>query len=473
MLKIYNTLTRKKEIFRFSKNKTIKMYVCGPTVYDFSHIGHGRTYIAFDVIARYLRYSGYKVFYLQNITDIDDKIINRANEEKIDPKILAKRFEKEYLKDTKTLGIKSVNKYSGATQNIREIISQIQRLIKKNYAYEKNGNVYFDITKFKDYGQLSHQSLNQLKKAVRIEPDASKAHSFDFLLWKAKKSGEPFWPSPWGPGRPGWHIEDTAIAERYLGLQYDIHCGALDLIFPHHESEIAQAEAISGKKPFVRFWLHTGFLLVNGEKMSKSSGNFITIREILKNYSPQAFRFLILSHHYRSPIDYQESLMKQAESSLERVSEFLEKIKKTKNKKQKTRARIEALLIKTRKKFFQAMDDDFNAPRAIAEIFNLIKTINPMAGNLEKKEAKIILDFFKETDSVLGVMPLRKTGQIPDMVLKLAKEREKLRKEGKFEKADKIRQKIFEQGYEIEDTPKGPQIKFKKIYGRTRSPTRH
>jgi len=322
MLRVYNTLSQKKEIFRPRQNKKVNLFVCGPTVYDFSHIGHARTYIAFDMIAKYLKEKGYKVFYLQNITDIDDKIIKRAKEKNITPKQLARKFEKEYYKDMKALGITSVSKYARATDYIQEIINQVKKLIEKGVAYRINDGIYYDITKFKDYGKLSRRTVLQAEDAVsRIDEAKEKRNKGDFCLWKFSKPGEPKWKSPWGWGRPGWHIEDTAITQKHFGYQYDIHGGARDLIFPHHEAEIAQMEAISGKKPMAKYWLHTGFLTVEGKKMSKSLGNFITIREFLKENSPQILRMLVLKNHYRSPIDYSEKEINQAKKELQRIAE--------------------------------------------------------------------------------------------------------------------------------------------------------
>src|SRR3989344_153637 len=318
-LKFYNTLTGKKEIFKPFKNKKVNFFVCGPTVYDFSHIGHARTYIAFDALVKYLKKIGYSVFYLQNITDIDDKIIERAKQEKVSFKDLSKRFEKEYLKDMKDLRVDSVDQYARAADYIKEIISQVERLLEKGFAYQISDGIYYDIKKFKDYGKLSKRTAQEAEDAVsRIDEAKEKRNKGDFCLWKISKPNEPKWKSPFGEGRPGWHIEDTAITEKYFGPQYDIHGGANELIFPHHEAEIAQMEAVSGKKPLVRYWLHTGLLTVRGVKMSKSLKNFISIRDFFRDGgSPHSvgaaptsesriLRLFILKSHYRSPIDYSE-----------------------------------------------------------------------------------------------------------------------------------------------------------------------
>ena len=296
VLKLYNTLTRKKEVFKPIKGKEVKIFVCGPTVYDFSHIGHAKTYTQFDLIVKYLRYLGYKVFYLQNLTDIDDKIIKRANEEKNDPLKLAKKFEEEYKKDMLSLGVDSVDKYARATDYIPEIISQVKRLINKGIAYKISDGYYFDLTKFSEYGKLAKRTALEAEDSVsRIDENKEKKNKGDFCLWKFYKPGEPFWESELGKGRPGWHIEDTAITEKEFGPQYDVHGGAVDLIFPHHEAEIAQMESISGKKPLVKYWLHTAFLNIDTKKMSKSKGNFITIRKALKKYSGEIFLLLLKS----------------------------------------------------------------------------------------------------------------------------------------------------------------------------------
>ena len=461
-LKVYNTLTRKKEILRPKKGKKLNIFVCGPTVYDFSHIGHARTYIAFDVIVKYLRFKGYDVFYLQNITDIDDKIINRAKKEGISWKELARKFEREYKKDIKALGINSVSKYARATEHIKEIISQVERLLKKGYAYQIEDGIYYDISKFKDYGKLSGRTVLQAEDAVsRIDEAKKKRNKGDFCLWKfwSGKAWEPKWRSPWGYGRPGWHIEDTAITEKYFGPQYDIHGGARDLIFPHHEAEIAQMEAISGKKPMVRYWLHTGFLTVKGQKMSKSLGNFITIREFLNKHSARVLRYFILKSHYRSPIDYSEKAILQAQNELERIDEFVEKVQNVKLKIKNYSSKFK--IDKFKNEFEGAMDDDFNTPKAIAVIFELIKKVNSMLDKdqITRKETQQILDFLKSIDKVFGFIFKKEKIRIPKNVQKLVEKREKLRKQKKWEEADRIRKEVEDLGYEIQDTPSGPKIR--------------
>ena len=461
-LKVYNTLTRKKEVFKPRRGKKVNIFVCGPTVYDYAHIGHARTYIAFDVIVKYLREKGYDVFYLQNITDIDDKIINRAKKEGISWKEVARKFEKEYKKDIKALGINSVSKYARATKHIKEIVSQVERLLKKGYAYQIEDGIYYDISKFKDYGKLSGRTVLQAEDAVsRIDESVSKRNKGDFCLWKfwSHKDWEPKWKSPWGYGRPGWHIEDTAITEKYFGPQYDIHGGARDLIFPHHEAEIAQMEAISGKKPLVKYWLHTGFLTINGQKMSKSLGNFITIKEFLNKHSARLLRFFVLKSHYRSPLDYSEKAILQTQNELERIDEFVEKIQNAKFKMQNDNPKFK--IGKFKNKFEGAMDDDFNTPKAIAVIFELIKEVNPMLekNQITQKEAKQVLDFLNSIDKVFGFIFKKEKIRIPKNVQKLVERREKLRQQKKWEEADKIRKQVEDLGYEIQDTPSGPKIR--------------
>jgi cysteinyl-tRNA synthetase len=463
MIKVYNTLSQKKEILKPIKNKEIKMFVCGPTVYDFSHIGHARTYIIFDVICKYLRSRGYKVFYLQNITDIDDKIINRAKEEKTSWKAISERFEKEYFKDMKALKIDSVTKYARATEHIKEIISQVKRLREKGFGYETRDGIYYDISKFKDYGKLSKRTVLQAEDSVsRIDESVEKRNKGDFCLWKFSKPDEPKWKSPWGEGRPGWHIEDTAITEKYFGSQYDLHGGAMDLIFPHHEAEIAQMEAISGKVPMVKYWLHTGLLTIKRKKMSKSLKNFITIREFLEKYNFRLLRFFVIKHHYRSQIDFNDKKIFQAQKELEKLDEFIEKISNLRIKKLSPRLETK----KYEKKFILAMDDDFNTPKAIGIIFELIRKANQqiLKGNLSQQEAKKIFNFLKKVDKVFGFIFFeRPKKEIPQDVIKLVKEREKYRKEGNFERADKIRETIKRMGYWIEDTKEGPKIKKLKL----------
>lgn len=453
MIQVFNTLTRKKEVI---KPKKLKLFVCGPTVYDSAHLGHARTYIVFDIIVKYLRYSGFNVFYLLNITDIDDKIIKRAKEQHKQPKELALKFEKLFLKDMKALGIDSPDKYARATPYIKEIISQIERLMKKEYAYELEDGIYYDISKFKDYGKLSGRTKEAAEDAVsRIDEGKGKRNKGDFVLWKFSKKGEPTWDSPWGSGRPGWHIEDTAITEKEFGQQYDMHGGARDLIFPHHEAEISQMEAISGKSPFVRYWMHPGLLRMDKEKMSKSLGNFITIEEFLKDHSPRLLRYIILKTRYRSPLQYSERILKQAERELERIDEFIGKLREPLKGKESTN-----ILKKFKGVFIKAMDDDFNTPLTLTSLLHLVKEGNALIAKqkFSTKDAQEILSYIKEIDTIFGFILKEKDSSVPKNVQELAKKREDLRKNGKWGEADKVRGKLVSMGWKVQDTDTGVRI---------------
>lgn len=450
MIKIYNTMTRSKEALKPLKGNRVKLFVCGPTVYDYSHIGHARTYISFDVIVRYLKHQGCSVFYLQNITDIDDKIINRAAETGEDPLDLAREFEAKYLEDMETLGVTSVNLYARATEHIPEIISQIETLLDKGFAYETRNGVYFDESSFPDFGKLSNRNLQKLN-THRINPDDAKKNSGDFALWK-KKDDNPCWNSPWGSGRPGWHIEDTAITEEYFGAQYDIHGGGLDLIFPHHEAEIAQMESSSGKKPMVRYWMHTGFLNVSGDKMSKSLGNFITIRKLLETYPPDVFRFFVLSTHYRSPIDFSQDTLEQSANSLKRIYKLNEHINQLLESEIPKNGKLDeihsCLLHETRQKFMNAMDNDFNTPSALSVLFEFTREINRIInhGELSNETLKKVNIFFIEVGDILGfnfspeVSPENDiTGELVDIITEV---RDKLRQKKDWEISDEIRDRL-------------------------------
>ena len=447
MLKIYNTLDRKKQAFKPRQGRRVNVFVCGMTVYDYMHIGHAKTYVQFDVIVKYLRYAGYDVYYLQNITDIDDRIIKRAQEKKIDPLKLAKEFEKYYHEDEKSLRIDSVTKYARATDYINQIIKQIKVLIKKGYAYKIADGYYYNIKKFKDYGKLSKRTaLNAEDAVTRIDESIQKKNKGDFCLWKFSKKDEPSWDTDLGNGRPGWHIEDTAITETHFGPQYDIHGGARDLIFPHHEAEIAQMQAASGKKPLVKYWMHAGFLNVKGRKMSKSLKNFITVRQSLKKYNYKTLRFFYLTSHYRSPIDFTEKSLEGAENSLERLNDFIQKTKTGKKDDL-------GLIKKTKQKFLSAMDNDFDTVKALAVIFDFVKKSykNDIGG-------KKTYNLLKEFDKIFNVLDFKKQ-TIPQNIITLVKQREKLRKQKKWSESDQIRKKIQKLGFNIEDTDKGPIIK--------------
>ncbi|OEC88241.1 MULTISPECIES: cysteine--tRNA ligase [Methanobacterium] len=456
-MKVYNTMTRKKEELKPMNKNRIKMFVCGPTVYDKSHIGHGRTYIAFDIIARYLKYKGYSVFYLQNITDIDDKIIKRANELDVEPLELAKKYESLYFKDMELLGVTNVNYYARAMEHLTEIINQIQTLLDKGFAYETSTGVYFDESKLEDFGKLSNRNIKDLN-IHRVNPDLTKRNPGDFALWK-KRDEEPSWDSPWGKGRPGWHIEDTAITETYFGGQFDIHGGGLDLIFPHHEAEIAQMESATGKKPMVKYWMHTGFLNVKGEKMSKSLGNFITIGELLKEYDPQVFRYFVLSTHYRSPIDFSDEALMQSKNSLKRIHKIMETVDELLESNITDEnghdEKYLQLLEDTKEEFLDAMDNDFNTPIALSALFNLVRDINKGI-NEEKisknvfKEIKNLLDEFGD---ILGLtFSVESTKSDSDELVNILIDvREELRKKKDYELSDEIRSRLKDAGINLED----------------------
>lgn len=454
---IYNTMSRSKEQFNPIRPNRVKLFVCGPTVYDDSHIGHGRTYIAFDCIARFLRYQGYSLFYLQNITDVDDKVIKRAREKGTDPLVLAREYERRYLADMKALGVKNVNLYARATEHVPEIIVQIEILLKKGFAYETETGVYFEESKFPDFGKLSRRKLEDLT-VHRVDPDPSKRSPGDFALWK-KIDKQPSWDSPWGRGRPGWHIEDTAITEEYFGAQYDIHGGGLDLIFPHHEAEIAQMESASGLKPMVRCWMHTGFLNVKGEKMSKSLGNFITIRELLQRWDGDVFRFLVLSTHYRSPIDFGEEALIQAHNSLERVRKTLKKLdellKSNLDDEGSSNVKNMEIWDEAHKKFIEAMEDDFNTPQALSVLFEVVRNINRQLQNeiLTKSSIIRIKILFEEWGEILGInfLPGEKQERTDDVLNILLDVRNQLREKKEWELSDKIRSQLKDLGFGLED----------------------
>lgn len=456
-IKIYNSLSRAKE--SLPEAKKLRLFVCGPTVYDDTHIGHARTYIFFDFFVKYLRGLGRKIEYVQNITNIDDKIINRAKQEKKEPLEFADEFTKRYLDDMKLLGIDSVNKYAPATKFIKQIVKQVKTLAEKGYAYKiSNDGWYYDVAKFKDYGKLSGRSAEQAEDAVsRIDESVGKKNKADFCLWKfsppAGGPGEPTWKTELGDGRPGWHIEDTAISENYFGPQYEIHGGGMDLKFPHHEAEIAQQEAASGKSPFVNIWMHTGMVTVNGQKMSKSLGNFITIKDFLKKYPPEVLRWIVFSHHYRSSIDYSEEIAEQAKTNLETIRLFLGKIEflfKTKNVSLKV---TDADFV-----IQSALAEDINTPIAIADIFQAISDIQPVIWNWKETET-VRRETYVNIKSLLKLFGISlEIPKIPREISKLAAEREKFRSNKQFAQSDALRKKLDELGYLVEDTPAGPFV---------------
>ena len=444
---IYSTLTRSKENFETMNKNRVNFFVCGPTVYDDAHIGHGRTYVSFDTIKRYLEYSGYAVFYIQNITDIDDKIINRSKESGIPAHDIARKFEKRYIEDMAKLNVTGVNLFARATDHLDEIIDQIQRLIDKGFAYESDDGVYFEIEKFEEFGKLSNRKVDEMESHRELA-ETTKRSEQDFALWKKRENvDEPTFPSPWGNGRPGWHIEDTAITEYYFGEQSDVHGGGLDLIFPHHEAEITQMEAVSGKSPMVKYWLHTGFLNVNGEKMSKSLHNFITIRELLKDWDADTFRFFVLSTHYRSPIDFSKDSLHQSEKSLEKIKKFYTALDVEVSD---VESDLEALKV-AKEEFFGSMDDDFNTPKAIASLFVLINDCKNI--DLSDDDKAAIKSFLDDVSQILGIdFTLEETSAGSDDLFDLITDvRSELRAAKQYELSDKIRDELINLGYEISD----------------------
>ncbi len=459
-LKIYNTLTKKKEEFRPLKDDEVRMYVCGVTLYDELHLGHARAAVVFDLIRRYLEYKGYKVRYVTNFTDVDDKMIQRAKELGITIFDLAERFIDEYFEQMEKLGVKKADFYPRATQHIKDIIALIRKLEDKGIAYKSNGNVFFRIRKFPEYGKLSGQSLEKLFAGVRIEVDEKKEDPFDFALWKEAKEGEPCWNSPWGKGRPGWHIECSAMAMSYLGESIDIHGGGEDLIFPHHENEIAQSEAATGKK-FAHFWVHNGLVTVNGQKMAKSTGNFVTLAEALREYPGEVIRYYLLSAHYKSPLNYTQDSLKKASSSLERVYNVLDRIKEVTSTQKEEFANedIPGRIRELSDKFFQSMDDDFNTPSAFAAIFELVKEANLIldSNKLDKRSEVTLLyiaDKIKKMGAILGLFQDKEKefkDKTEELIQILIDVRDTLRKEKKWDLADRIRERLQRIGIQLED----------------------
>lgn len=464
-IKIYNTMTRKKEDFIPIEPGKVRMYVCGPTVYNFFHIGNARTFIAFDTIRRYLEYRGYEVNFVQNFTDIDDKMIKEANEEGTTVKEIAERFIKEYYTDADNLNIKRATTNPRATEHMDDIIEFVKDLVDKGYAYVVDGDVYYETKKFKGYGKLSHQSLDDLEDGVRIEVDERKKDPMDFALWKAQKPGEPAWESPWGMGRPGWHIECSTMASKLLGDTIDIHGGAVDLIFPHHENEIAQSEARSGKT-FVNYWMHAAYLNINNQKMSKSLHNFFTAREVLEKYSTDAIRIFLLSGHYRNPMNFSTELLEQAKSSTERIyntMENLQHVVESGSDSNSSDGEFLKRLDSYKEKYIAEMDDDFNTADAISEIFNIVKDVNMNINeNSSKSSAKAALALIKELGGPLGILQNVEKGSIDEKIETLIAERQKARKEKNWALADKIRDEISGMGIVLEDTPQGVRWKYKK-----------
>ena len=452
-MKIYNTLTRSKQELKTVKEGEVGIYACGPTVYNFIHIGNARPLCVFDVLRRYLEWRGYKVNFVQNFTDIDDKLIKKANEEGITVPEVAERYIGEFWTDVKGMNIREATVHPRATENIDAILSIIEKLVEKGFAYAANGDVYFRAKKFNDYGKLSHQPLEDLEAGARIDIAEHKENPMDFALWKGAKPGEPAWPSPWGDGRPGWHIECSAMSQRYIGETIDIHCGGQDLVFPHHENEIAQSEAASGKD-FAHYWMHNGYINVDNRKMSKSLNNFFTVREVAGVYGYEPIRYLMISSHYRSPINYSAEIIEQSRNALDRLYNCRENLvfrMKSAKSGEKT-----ADFSQFVDEFITAMDDDLNTADAIAALFNLTREINTMlGGNPTKEDCEEALRVFTELSGVLGLVYNVKEDNIDEQVEEMIRQRTEARKNRDFATADAIRDKLKEMGITLEDTPQG------------------
>ncbi|MCL6471276.1 MAG: cysteine--tRNA ligase [Firmicutes bacterium] len=500
-LKIYNTMSREKEEFVPRDEGKVAMYVCGPTVYNYIHIGNGRTYLSFDIIYRYLKYLGYEVTYVRNLTDVDDKIINKAKEEGVSAQEIAERYSIAFTEDTDEMGLARPTIVPKATEHINEMIEIIEGLIKKGLAYEVDGDVYFEVTKFPGYGKLAHRTLEEMRAGERVEIDPRKHHPMDFALWKSAKPDEPSWDSPWGKGRPGWHIECTAMSLKYLGVGFDIHGGGQDLIFPHHENELAQTEGYTGEQ-FVRYWMHGGMVNIGEEKMAKSLGNIILVRDLLKEHNPNVLRLLALGTHYRSPIDFGSEKLREAEAAYERFLNVRRRIESAMESPTVTRipeqieetGRLQHAIQSAKAKFVESMNDDFNSAAALASLFELVKEINTFIEATEQEMTILAKDTLSKADEMLlelaGAVGLNLAlpeaeeieSKLPDAIYELASEvletgidkkgkselidnilarRNQARKNKEWAIADRIRSALSELGIEIEDTPLGSRWKLK------------
>ncbi len=481
MLRVYNTLSGKKEAFKPLRGKKVGMYACGVTVYDLCHIGHARSTVVFDVIFRYLRFLGYEVTYVRNITDLDDKIIKRANDEGVPWDGIANRYAHEFTVDMEALGLEKPTQEPKATDHIREMIGMVQRLMEKGYAYQAGGDVFFSVDKFVAYGKLSKRDPEQMKAGARVEVDEKKRNPLDFALWKASKPEEPSWESPWGEGRPGWHIECSAMSQAYLGHTLDIHGGGKDLIFPHHENEIAQSEGATGK-PFARFWIHNGFVNINQEKMSKSLGNILTIKEILNRYHPEIIRLFLLSHHYRSPVDFSEENLAEAKMSMDRFYSTLQRMGEWEGKGSEGEEILEERVHKSMEevkafpeRFQAAMDDDFNTALALGHFHDLARNLNALIGEEDVSRGAleallpVARDSFRRFGDILGLFQcapedyfgeqrrreLIRLGIDEDQINRMIRERHEARKERDWKRADGIRESLSSMGIVLEDGPTG------------------
>lgn len=467
-LKLFNTATRQKEVFHPVSQPAVRYYVCGPTVYDYIHIGNARAFIVFDVVRRYLAHRGFAVTMVQNYTDIDDKMILRAAAEGITVPELAERFIAAYREDAAALKIRPADHHPRATAHIPGIVSIISRLERNGLAYESAGDVYFDTTRFSAYGALSGQKREDLLAGARVEPGEKKRDALDFALWKSRKEGEPYWESPWGAGRPGWHVECSAMAMHYFGETVDIHAGGADLLFPHHENETAQSEGATGK-PFVRYWLHVGYLNIDDKKMSKSLGNVLTVRELVRRYNPLDLRFLILSAHYRSPLNFSGAQVAAAKSGRERLQETVDNLFSAVGKAGETAvpgdAPLSEALRVARKRFHASMDDDFNTADALAALFDLAREANIYLKDsfpYSRSLLEDVLAFYREADSILDVLDLESAGRaLEEEIARAVGEREEARRRKDYPTADRIRAALAEKGILLEDTPHGVRWKRK------------
>ena len=458
-MKIYNTMSRQKEELVPMEPGKLKIYACGPTVYNYIHIGNARPICVFDVLRRYLEYRGYQVTYVQNFKDIDDKIINKANEEGTDYLTVSRRYMEEYKKDAQGLNVRPADIHPLATENIDEIIAMVSRLEEKGYAYAVNGDVYFRTNKFKEYGKLSHQPLEELQAGARITVEDVKEDPMDFAVWKAAKPGEPYWESPWGKGRPGWHIECSAMVRRYLGETIDLHCGGQDLIFPHHENEIAQSECCNGA-PFAHYWMHNGYINVDNKKMSKSLGNFFTVRDVAEKYGYEPIRYLMVSSHYRMPINYSVDIIEQCKASLERLYNCRDNLRfLLENASGSLREEENAILDtlgKYREEFIAAMDDDLNTADGLAALFGMAREINShINGESSKELCQQALDLYMELANVLGLLYVEKDNTLDQEIEDLIARRTEARKNKDWATADAIRDELKARHVVLEDTPQG------------------
>ncbi len=464
-MKLYNTLTKRKEEFQPIEEGKVKMYVCGPTVYNYIHIGNARPMIIFDTVRRYMEYKGFEVNFVSNFTDVDDKIIKKAIEEGVSAFEISTRYIAECKKDMESLNVRPATKHPLATEEIGGMLEMIQTLIDKGFAYVKDGSVYFRTKRFEEYGKLSKKNLEDLEAGKRIAVEEQKEDEMDFVLWKPQKEGEPFWVSPWGKGRPGWHIECSVMAKKYLGEEIDIHAGGEDLIFPHHENEIAQSEACN-EKPFAKYWLHNGFLNIENKKMSKSLGNFFTVREIGEKYDLQVLRFFMLSAHYRSPLNFSADLMESSKNGLDRILTAVENLKhlhEASTVLELSSEEVDKLKVSKeyRNKFEAAMDDDFNTADAVSAVFELVKFANSnTSAENSKQYLKELYEEIKKLCDILGILVDRKKEILDDDIEALIAQRQDARKSKNFARADEIRDELLAQGIILEDTREG--VKWKK-----------